>query len=294
MLSPHLRAVLQALFVTFLWATSWVLIKIGLREIPALPFAGLRYSLAFLVLLPFVLRPAPRTALRGLARGAWARLFLLGLLFYALTQGAQFLALAYLPSVTVSLLLNFSTVAVALLGIVLLREQPSGLQWAGVGVALLGAIVYFYPVAFARTELLGLVVAFVAVFANAGSAVFGRSINRGGRLPALAVTAASMGAGSLALLAGGLLVQGVPRLDLGNWLIVAWLAVVNTAFAFTLWNQTLRILSAVESSIINGTMLVQIAVLAWIFLGERLTPQEILGMILVGAGALIVQFRSSR
>ncbi|HYN90101.1 MAG TPA: EamA family transporter, partial [Ardenticatenaceae bacterium] len=81
MLSPHPRAVLQALFVTFLWATSWVLIKIGLREIPALPFAGLRYSLAFLVLLPFAFRPAPRTALRGLSRGAWARLFLLGLLF---------------------------------------------------------------------------------------------------------------------------------------------------------------------------------------------------------------------
>ena len=37
---------LQALFVTFLWSTSWVLIKIGLDQIPALPFAGLRYTLA--------------------------------------------------------------------------------------------------------------------------------------------------------------------------------------------------------------------------------------------------------
>ena len=49
--SPHTRAVLQALLVTFLWSTSWVLIKIGLADIPALTFAGLRYVLALLVLI---------------------------------------------------------------------------------------------------------------------------------------------------------------------------------------------------------------------------------------------------
>lgn len=51
--SPHLIAILQALFVTFLWSTSWVLIKFGLVDIPALTFAGLRYGLAWLCLLPF-------------------------------------------------------------------------------------------------------------------------------------------------------------------------------------------------------------------------------------------------
>ena len=34
---------LVALFVVFLWATSWVLIKFGLEAIPPLTFAGLRY-----------------------------------------------------------------------------------------------------------------------------------------------------------------------------------------------------------------------------------------------------------
>jgi drug/metabolite transporter (DMT)-like permease len=46
--SSHTRAILQALLVTFLWSTSFVLIKIGLQDIPALSFAGLRYSLALL------------------------------------------------------------------------------------------------------------------------------------------------------------------------------------------------------------------------------------------------------
>jgi len=30
-LSPRLSAILQAFFVTFLWSTSWVFIKIGLH-----------------------------------------------------------------------------------------------------------------------------------------------------------------------------------------------------------------------------------------------------------------------
>ena len=130
-ISPHSRAVLQALFVAFLWSTSWVFIKFGLAEIPALTFAGLRYGVALLCLLPFALRPAYLAPLRDLSRWGWLQLIGLGLLFYTLTQGSQFLSLAYLPAISVNLLLSFTAVVVALLGIVLLAERPSRLQWAG-------------------------------------------------------------------------------------------------------------------------------------------------------------------
>ena len=50
--NTHWLAVLQGLLVAFLWSTSWVLIKWGLVAIPALTFAGLRYTLAWLCLLP--------------------------------------------------------------------------------------------------------------------------------------------------------------------------------------------------------------------------------------------------
>ncbi len=47
-------AVLQALLVTFLWSTSWILVKIGLDDLDLQPlsFGGLRYALAGLILLP--------------------------------------------------------------------------------------------------------------------------------------------------------------------------------------------------------------------------------------------------
>jgi drug/metabolite transporter (DMT)-like permease len=46
-----------------------------------------------------------------------------------------------------------------------------------------------------------------------------------------------------------------------------------------------------ESSIINGTMLIWIPVFAVLFLGESVTGKALLGLIAVGAGTLIVQLR---
>lgn len=291
--SPHATAVLQALFVTFLWSTSWVLIKIGLQDIPALPFAGLRYSLAFLFLIPFIWRRGGLDDLRALSGSMWARLLLLGLVMYTLTQGAQFLGLAYLPTVTVSLLLNFTTVFVAVMGIAFLAERPGVWQWAGIGLFLAGVMIYFYPVDLPSGQLFGFAVVMVGVVGNAAAGVMGRSVNRSGEVGPLTVTVVSMGIGSLVLLMIGVAVQGLPALSLTSWAIIVWLALVNTAFAFTLWNVTLRLLTAVESSIINNTMLIQIAILAWIFLGERLTGREILGMATAAVGVLLVQLRRS-
>jgi len=289
--SSRLGAALQALLVTFLWATSWVLIKIGLYDIPALTFAGLRYGLAFLCLLPFALRPAHLANLRRLSKRQWGQLIVLGLLFYAVTQGAQFLGLAYLPAVTVSLLLNFTTIVVALMGLVLLAERPTALQWGGAGLSIGSIVIYFYPVSLSASQVIGLVVMGAGVLANAGSSILGRRVNREDDLSPLIVTTVSMGIGAAVLLVTGSLTQGLPPLSPINWAFIGWLAVVNTAFAFTLWNHTLRTLAAMESSIINSTMLIQIAVLAWLFLGEPLTTQKIAGMTLAGLGALIVQLR---
>lgn len=290
-LSSHRRAVLQALFVTFLWSTSWVLIKIGLEDIPPLIFAGLRYLLAFLILLPFSLRGRYRGAWRSISPGLWGRLLLLGLVFYTLTQGGQFLTLKHLEAVTFSLLLNFSAVFVALIGIVYLREIPALHQWGGMAVFVGGVLVYFYPVLIPIDQRLGLLLAAGTVLSNAVAAVVGREVNRAGELPALLVTVVSMGFGAVLMLVIGLLTEGLPPLSLQSWLIVGWLAAVNTAYAFTLWNVTLKTLSATESSIINNTMLAQIAVLAWVFLGEQISGRELAGLVLAMVGILIVQVR---
>ncbi len=289
-----IKSALQALFVVFLWATSWVFIKFGLQEIPALTFAGLRYVMAFLCLLPFLFLSNQRNSLRSLSMSQWVRLFILGLLFYALTQGASFVALAYLPAITVNLLWSFSSVTVALMGITWLAERPTLFQWLGIIMAVIGAVIYFFPVNIPKGQFVGVLVALLGVLANAGSSILGRAVNRSGEIHPLTVTVTSMGIGALILLVAGITTQGLPPLSGRSWAIIVWLAVVNTAVAFTLWNHTLRTLSAVQSSIINGTMLIWIPVLAVVFLGEKVTMKELLGLVVVGIGTLIVQLRQPK
>ncbi len=190
--------------MTFLWSSSFIIIKWGLVEIPPITFAGLRYILAFFCFIPFVIKKKYIFEIRQLKPVQWKKLIFLGLIFYTFTQGAQFLGLSLLPSVTVSLMLNFTPLIV------------------------------------------------------------------------------------------GITMSGFPTISLKNWLFLIWLATINTAFAFTLWNLTLRSLTAIESSIINGTMLIQIAILAWYFLGESISFQEGIGMIVAATGVVLVQIKRKK
>ncbi len=290
----HLKAILLALLVTFLWSTSFILIKWGLIEIPPLTYAGLRYTLAFICLLPFAFTNKIKTIVKSFDKKDWYKLILYGLLFIAFTQGAMFMGLLLLPAVTVSLWLNFTPMVVAIMGIFFLREYPTILQWGGAVLFIVGILTYFFPIALDDTQGLGLLIMTIGVLANASSSVLGRGINRSGKFNPLVVTVVSMGFGSIILLTVGIVVQGLPSISTQNVIYLFWLAVINTAIAFVIWNYTLRTLTAMESSIINGTMLMQIAILGWIFLGEGISLQEIIGMSIAAVGAVLVQLKVSR
>lgn len=292
--SSRLFTILQALFVTFLWSTSFIIIKWGLIEIPPITFAGLRYIFAFLCFIPFVSKQKYVLEIKQLKAHQWKKLLLLGFVFYTFTQGALFLGLSMLPSVTVSLMLNFTPIIVALMAIFLLSEKPTALQWTGSIIFIAGILTYFFPISLINNEIVGLVVMVVGVFANAISAIIGRDINRTKDISPLVITFISMGVGALLLIAIGISMNGLPTISPITWLYLIWLAVVNTAFAFTLWNLTLRSLTAMESSIINGTMLIQIAILAWYFLGETISLHEGIGLGIAAIGALFVQIKRGK
>jgi len=295
MRSNAMIAILQALLVTFLWSTSWVFIKIGLNDIhiPALTFAGLRYGIAFLVLLMFGVYSKRLFLLRKVSRREWLLLLLLGIIFYTITQGTQFLALSYLPSAMLSLMLNFSAIVVALVGIQLLNEYPTRSQWGGMAVFVTGVLIYFYPINLPKEIVVGLLIGGASTLSNAGAALLGRKVNRDTLLSPFVITLVSMGFGAALLLGFGVVLEDIPPIPIEGWGIILWMAVINTAFAFTLWNITLKTLSATESSIINNTMLIQIAILAWVFLGEAIGLKDGIGLIVATLGIFIVQVRRS-
>ena len=235
----RIRSILLGFLVAFIWSTSWVLIKIGLRDIPALTFAGLRYFLAFLCLVPFLFNHRLRNQIKAFTKPDWILIVLLGVVGYFFAQGAQFLSLDYMPATTLSLILNLTSLFVTFTAIFLIKELPTWVQWLGLAINLAGVLIFFYPFEFNGIPTIGFVFAIFCMFANVFSTLIGRKINFKARVNPLAVTLVSMGIGSVLMLATGLISEGLPRLSGQSIGIIVILAVVNTAFTFTLWNYTL-------------------------------------------------------
>jgi drug/metabolite transporter (DMT)-like permease len=288
--ADHRQSVLQALFVTLLWSSSWVLIKWGLVDMHPLTFVAFRYTLAALLMLSWLVYRYRGKRL-SIGRSMRTRLVLLGIFYYALAQGALFVALDYLPAVTVNLVLSFTSILVGLAAVPTLGERFTAGQLGGVALALGGACLYFFSSTSGGVEgsWIGFTAAIIGLLSNATATLLSRSVNREGTLDPGGVTAISMSLGAALMLAVAIPVGGLPALSLKNWLFIIWLAVVNTAFAFTLWNRTLRTLSALESSMINSSMMIQIPILALIFLGEHLHGFQVLGLLLAAGGIYLVQ-----
>jgi drug/metabolite transporter (DMT)-like permease len=201
------------------------------------------------------------------------------------------LSLIFLPATTASLIVNCTPVFVAFFGIGFLGERPRSLQWAGVGVNMLGILLYFFPLQRQDNNITGLVIAFSCLLFNAAGALLSRRINRGARMDAFLVSSISIGVGGILMLLAGFAIYGLPEIQTSGSGLLIWLAVVNTAVAFPLWNYSLQTLTAMESNIISNTMLIYVAILAFLILGESLTGQQVLGLVLTAVGAVMVQIK---
>jgi drug/metabolite transporter (DMT)-like permease len=280
----------MALAVTVLWSSSWVIIRFGLDDegLRPITFAGLRYSTAALVLIGVVAsRPRARADVRSLERKELAGLAMLGVVFFALTQGAQFIALDNQPAATTSLVLAMTPLLVAVMAGRSLGERATARQFGGAFLVVGGAVLYFSG-SLAATAI-GMIAATVGLSSNVAGSLLGRNINRQHHRSPLVTTTVSMTIGAVVLLGAGVAVEGVPAVTLAGGLVILWLAVVNTALAFNMWNHSLRHLTATESATINNTMLVQIAALAWIFLDESPSLVQVVGILAVTVGITVGQ-----
>jgi drug/metabolite transporter (DMT)-like permease len=284
---PTTRAALTAVFVTILWASSWVLIRLGLEtdELDPLGFAGMRYGLAAAVLWLALARRSKPTGLRAMRRSRLVELAGLGVVFYALTQGAQFVAIANQPAATTSLVLSFTPLLTAIAAVFVLGERLRLIQAVGMLAVAGGAVLYFSGSLGATA--VGMTAALICLAANTGASVMGRRVNRRSDSDPLTVTAVSMSVGAALLVAVAAVIEGLALPSLQGVLIIAWLAVVNTAWAFVLWNRSLVHLPAATSAVINNLMLVEIALLAWLFLDERPSVGQVVAIAVVTVGVVV-------
>jgi drug/metabolite transporter (DMT)-like permease len=178
-----------------LWGSTWMFIKLGLRDLPPLLFAGTRMLLAAAVLLPF----AARAGLRGHGRRALGWMAFVGMLQIGIPYALLFAGQQWVPSALAAVLfatfpvwlalvarlllpdhlLSPRKIAAALLGIsgVVLLQLPalrgqalSPLAAVGGALVLGASVVVAFANVLVRRELGAyppIVIAFVQVFAGA-------------------------------------------------------------------------------------------------------------------------------
>lgn len=285
--SPGLPlALTEALATTVIWGSSFVVAKFGLRTIGPITLAGLRYFTAFVLLLPFLLLRLRSS--RWPDRAALGRMALLGLTAYLIGNGALFLALEFVPSTMVSFLLGVIPVVVLVGSLVWLKEIPTRRQVLGLVISLGGMALFFIP-GLQPATLRGLPILAVGVVGFGAFGLLGRSMARDRRVDSLTLTAVPLAVGGTALLGSGLALEGLPRWTSEGAAVVLWLALVNSAIAYLLYNHALQRLTALQMNMILNLSPFVTAGLAFLLLGERLSAIQWVGMIVATAGVAQAQ-----
>lgn len=280
------RAELAMLVVVLIWGANFSFMKMALGEMSGMSFAGLRFSLAAVILLG-VLRL--REGSIGLPREAWRPLIWMGLLSNTLYQVFFMYGLVHTSVANASLIIATTPLMVALLGgltgIEALRRpvlMGGVLGFAGVALILAG-----------KGAQLGVggLAGDVAIFgATLCWAVFTLAV-RAFRVPisTLRLTAWTMATG-----APGLLLLGAPDLVALDWAglsLRAWTGVwyatlLAIVVAYLLWNNAVRVVGSGRTAIFNSMIPLVAMLVAWPLLGEHPLPLQIGGAVLIVSGIL--------
>jgi len=281
-------AVVEAVFINIIWASTFIFVKLALKDLGPLTIGGIRYFLGFLILLPFILRSKKRPTF---SRAAWIQLFLIGFSSYTLANSAMFWSLLYLPATTVSFLLGMTTLLVFFGGVIWLKEIPSRLQTAGIIITLVGTGMFFSE-GLKPGEPLGIVIMGIALLCFTLFGILGRNTARAQTVDTLSLTAYPLAIGGGILLLIAIPFEGIPTASIQTWGLMLWLAAINTSLAYILYNHSLQVLTAFQMNVMLNLAPIWTAIMGWFFLNEHLNLLQFIGMVVVMLGVGLVQRRN--
>jgi drug/metabolite transporter (DMT)-like permease len=278
-------AMTEALGVTVILGSTLPLVKLVLNDLGPLTITAFRYSLASVLLVPFVLL---RDGWGEYPYRLWMRFVLLGISFYVIGNGALYLGLQFIPATTGSLLLSFVPLVVMLAGVLILREIPTQIQVGGLAVILVGTVIFFVP-GLRPGEPRGIIIVSIGLIGNAAFDIIGRDVQQRKLTDTLTLTVIPLLVGSIMLLPLALLVEGLPKTPLSAWFIIFLLAGLNTAGIYALMNHALKVLAAFELAIVVNLTPLLTALWSWLLLSEKLQPIQVVGIIVVILGVFLVE-----
>ncbi len=214
-------------------------------------------------------------------------LFLMGFLGYAGQSTAYFTALTLIPAGLVAILLYLYPIMVMIMSVLFLNERASAYKLLALIMALGGTGMVIGLTSGGSTT--GIVWALGAALIYSLYIVTGATVMRGSEPFSAAAVIMAGAAASLALMAfwRGL---NVPRVPSG-WIWVACIGVLCTALAISFFFGGMKAIGAVDASLISTFEPVTTVVLACAFLGERIGPLQIAGMVLILCAAALLALR---
>jgi len=203
----------------------------------------------------------------------------------AISQATYFAAIRY-TGVTIATLLTIciAPLVVTCLSVLLKFETLTGRIVMALICALMGSVLLVglhSPEGIHANLLLGTTFALIAAVSYASMIICGRLLAADHH--PLQVTAVTFGVGTLVLVLINLASGVVMVHTMQGWLLLLYLGLVPTAFAYWLFQMGLRSVSATAASIVGMLDPLVAAVLAWGLFGETLATTGI-----VGAGLLIL------
>jgi drug/metabolite transporter (DMT)-like permease len=116
---PTWKTLLAFAIIYFVWGSTFLAIRVGVREVPPLVLAAMRFSVAGLVLVGWVLARGERAP----TAREWRAASLLGLVIFVFDYGLLFWAELRVPSGIAAVMLAMIPVFMALSEIIFLRTQ---------------------------------------------------------------------------------------------------------------------------------------------------------------------------
>src|ERR1700756_418191 len=290
--APRAWKVLLAFAIIYLvWGSTFLAIRVGVREVPPFLLAGLRFLIAGLILFGWM---RAKGTVWPTAR-EWFSAALLAVLIFVLDYGLLFWAERRVPSGIAAVMMATIPVFMALSEILFLRTQRLTLRLGFallVGIAGVAVLVgHTMTLGEAPVDTAGACALIVASVSWSVAA----SLTR--KLPLPAAKAMSSGA---QMLAGGVLLTltaallgefrgfHVQAVSLGAWLALAYLIVAGSIVAFTAYVWLIHH----ESPTKVGTYAYVnpvVAVLVGYFLGgEAVGPRTIVGTVLVLVAVVVI------
>ena len=278
--------------LVLIWSSTWVAIKIGLEDAPALLGAGVRFALAGLILLAIA-----KVQRRDL-RTDWLLAGVLALAPFAFAYGLVYWGEQYVPSGLAAVLFGVLPLYTALLGAALLPDEPLRARLlAGVCLAIGGlALAFLESVELGAAEKAAIGASALAL-SPLGAAVGSIAQKlRAAELDAVVLNGWGMLWGGLLLLPASALSE--------DWGEFAWtaesvgsilyLAVFGSAIAFVTLTVLLRHISAMALSFLAMILPFGALIFGALLYDESITARALGGAALVAAGLLIAQWSRRR